>query len=631
MVEAKHKEKHVFDAEIGRVLDLVIHSLYTNEDIFLRELISNASDACDKLRYMAISNSNVFGDDAKLKICIKANKDEGSLLVHDNGIGMNHDDLVNNLGTIAQSGTQRFIEAMKQDKGKANDLIGQFGVGFYSVFMISDEVIVKSRKFDDNGKGWVWSSDGKDGFTITESDTELPRGTQILIKLKENKKEYLDRFRIEHIVTTYSDHVGFDIEWIDDEKGSDKLNGGAALWRKNKKDISSTQYNEFFRSVAHVGGEPWMILHNKSEGVVQYTNLLFIPKIKPFDLFHPDRRTNVKLYVNKVFITEDNVNLIPSYMRFLRGVVDSDDLPLNISRETLQNNSTVNKIRSLIVKKVLSELDKSAKSDSKAYVEFWDNFGSVLKEGLCEAMDTESRERILSVSRFYSSIGDELISLDDYLSRMKEQQKNIFFINADSIENARRSPQIEGFVSRGIEVLILRDPVDDFWTSVVQDYKGTGFKSVAISDIDLDEIAKSVEQDDSSAETEEDQEAVKLFLEKAKEILGDAVSEVGISKKLHDSPVCLAIKEGAMNSRMERMLIDQKQLSGSQKSAKILEINTKHPIIKNAIALNKDSDTEKVARVVHILFAEACVMENEEIVNKIDFLSKLNDLLCDSL
>lgn len=625
-------ETHAFDAEVGKVLNLVIHSLYTNEDIFLRELISNASDACDKIRYIAISSPDVLKEDSHLKIKISADKDNGLLVIKDNGIGMNKEDLINNLGTIACSGTQKFLEAMKRDKDAASELIGQFGVGFYSAFMVAEEVTVKSRKFDAENS-WVWKSNGDGQFTISEDPEFLSRGTEIVLKLKEDKKKYLDRFHIEHIVTMYSDHICFDIEWIEPEKEADKLNSSSALWCRNKNDITPEQYNEFFRSVAHIGGEPWLILHNKSEGVVQYTNLLFIPTTKPFDLFHPDRRCSVKLYVKKVFITEDNVQLIPQYMRFLKGVVDSEDLPLNISRETLQNNSVINKIRNSLVKRVLGELQKVADSDSEKYKTFWDSFGAVLKEGLCEGMDTESRERILSVCRFNTTLEDnKLVSLDDYISRMKENQKHIFFINSDSVVNAKTSPQIEGFISRGIEVLILCDPVDDFWVNVVQNYKNVDFMSVSSSDIDLNEIEKITDEQKSEEEEKCDEDTIKLFLEYIKEILGTSVADVRVSKKLCGSPVCLTTKEGAMNLRMERILKEQKQFAGMYGSSKIMEINLNHKIIKNLLSQYRESGKDaKISDVITILFAEACIVEGEEIVNKNEFIEKINSLLCNSL
>lgn len=629
------EEKLKFNAEVGKVLNIVIHSLYTNKDIFLRELISNASDACEKLRVSSITNPDLIDSQDELKITIKVDKENHKLCIADNGIGMNKQDLVESLGTIASSGTQKFLDAIKnnKDSSQAVELIGKFGVGFYSAFMVASEVIVKSRKAGEK-ESWLWRSKGDGEFTIGSLDEESPRGTEITLLLRPEEHEFLDKFRIEHIITTYSDHIGFPIEFIDEKGNSEKLNSKSAIWTKAKDDINAEEHNEFFRSVAHVGGEPWMILHNKNEGTIEFTNLLYIPSIKPFDLFHPDRRCSVKLYVNKVFITEDNVEVIPRYLRFLKGVVDSPDLPLNISRETLQNNKVVGTIRQSLVKKVISALKKKADEDLSDYTKFWNNFGAVLKEGLCEATDTEGRERLLSVCRFYSTAtsDDTLVSIEDYIKRMKPDQDNIYYLTGSNIETIKKSPQLEGFVSRGLEVLLLVDPVDDFWTSVVTEYQKYKLKSITRVDTDLEKFSvedSSQDQEDKSLNDSSEKNADSL-IEYFTKVLGDSVSSIKISKKLTNSPVCLSAGESGMDIRMERFLREQKQLS--YKSAKILEINVKHPIIKGIIeSYTKNGENSMLEDIIHLLFYQACIIEGEEIGNISSFADRMNNVFSNVL
>lgn len=625
------EEKLKFDAEVGKVLNIVIHSLYTNKDIFLRELISNASDACEKLRVSSITNPDLNDSQDELKITVSVDKENHKLCITDNGIGMNKQDLVDNLGTIASSGTQKFLDAVKNNKDSAQavELIGKFGVGFYSAFMVASEVIVKSKKAGEK-ESWLWKSKGDGEFTIKSLDEESPRGTEITLFLRPEEHEFLDKFRIEHIITTYSDHIAFPIEFIDEKGNSEKLNSKFAIWTRAKNDITQEEHNEFFRNVAHVGGEPWMILHNKNEGTIEFTNLLYIPSIKPFDLFHPDRRCSIKLYVNKVFITEDNVEIIPRYLRFLKGVVDSPDLPLNISRETLQNNKVVGTIRQSLVKKAISALKKRAEEDLSGYTKFWDNFGAVLKEGLCEAISTDAREELLSVCRFYSTgaSNDTLISIEDYIKRMKPDQDNIYYLTGNNIETIKKSPQLEGFISRGLEVLLLIDPVDDFWTNVVTEYQKYKLKSITRVDTDLEKFSVQEndegKKDESSGEnSEEDVDSLIKYFSK---VLGDSVSSVKVSKKLTSSPVCLAVGESGMDIRMERFLREQKQLT--YKSAKILEINIKHPIIKGIIkSYIKDGEGSMLEDIIHLLFNQACIIEGEEVGNTSSFSDRMNNVL----
>ncbi|MBV0899587.1 MAG: molecular chaperone HtpG [Wolbachia endosymbiont of Fragariocoptes setiger] len=613
-----------FDAEVGKVLNIVIHSLYTNKDIFLRELISNASDACDKLQYESKLNNNLLNSDEALKISISIDKEKNQLCIADNGIGMSRQDLIDNLGTIASSGTQKFLNAIKSNKSsdQAVELIGKFGVGFYSSFMVASEVIVESRKAGEE-ESWIWKSKGDGEYSIARSNDSTSRGTKITLIMRSEENEFLDKFRIEHVVTTYSDHINFPIEFVNEKGEVEKLNSKAAIWTKSKNDVTQEEHNEFFRSVAHVGGEPWMILHNKNEGVIEYTNLLYIPSIKPFDLFHPDRRCSVKLYVNKVFITENNVQIIPQYLRFLKGIVDSPDLPLNISRETLQNNRVVEQIKKSLIKRVIGELNKKAQENPEEYKKFWNNFGAVLKEGLCEALPTDEREALLSVCRFYSTNEDKLVSIEDYISRMKPEQKYIYYLTGNSLDSIKASPQLEGFSNKNLEVLLFIDPVDDFWTSVVNEYKNHTFKSVTRADVDLESFSS---EENQSVEKDSLPEEVDSIIQYFTKVLRSSVKSVKASKKLTDSPVCLAVDEGAMDLRMERFLREQKQLS--YRTPKVLEINTKHPIIKGIMKSHAEGNDESTLEdMVNLLFYQACITEGEEIEDISRFTQKLNNIL----
>lgn len=429
-------EKLEFGAETGKILNLMIHSLYTNKEIFLRELISNSADACDKLRYLAVADQNL-SKVQEFKISIIINEKERTISLSDNGIGMNREDLIQNIGTIASSGTQKFLEKMTGNDKKDHQLIGQFGVGFYSAFMVADkvEMITKKAGSDDV---WEWVSDGQNSYEIKKADKSeaIEHGTSIKLYLKEGMDEFLDSFRIKHIVKTYSDHIPFSIELTGADDKAEIINSGAALWAKDKNSITNDQYKDFYKSVAMQPDDPWLIMHNKNEGVVEFTNLLFIPSQKPFDLFHPDRKSRVKLFVKKVFIADEGIDLVPSNLRFLRGVVDSEDLPLNISRESLQYNSVISKIQKSITKKVYTELKKKLDKETESYNGFWTNFGACLKEGLCEA--TDNKESILDICLFKSALKDKLITLKEYIDDMKEKQNKIFFLRGEEGENATR-------------------------------------------------------------------------------------------------------------------------------------------------------------------------------------------------
>lgn len=625
--ESLNQTEYQFDVEVGKILNLMINSLYTNKDVALRELISNASDACDKLRYLAQQDQNLLSKD-ELKVTISSDPTAKKLIVEDNGIGMDKQDLFENLGTIAKSGTENFVKSLTGDNKKDIQLIGQFGVGFYSSFMIANEVEVISRKAGTD-QTYCWKSAGHGNFTIDQTENLKHCGTKIILHLKDDAKEFLDHFHIQNVVETYSDHIDIKIELIAQDGKAEAINSNGAIWTKSPKEISAEQYQQFYKHVSHLPGDPYMTIHNKVEGVLEYTNLLFIPSIKPFDLFHPDRRGRVKLYVKKVFISEE-LELTPAWLRFMRGIIDSQDLPLNISRETLQHNLVLDKIKTAVIKKILSELKKKAESSEEEYLKFWNNFGAVLKEGLCEP--TNFRDQILEICRFYSSRSpNKLISLKEYLSNLKENQEKIYYITAESVEKAKASPQLEGFISKDIEVLFLTDAVDEFWVMVNNNYQQKDFQSITRTDIDLEKIAES-----QSKKSEDNDEANKAkdvtnssfddLSKFIKEILKDHIKDVRISKKLTNSPVCLAVESGAMDIRMERYMLEQKQIPSS--SSKIFEINPKHHIIKNLQKnLNEESKKEENILIIKTLFDQACIVEGEPILDNQDFSSRLVKLI----
>lgn len=625
ITKQKNNEKEIlkFGAETGKILNLMIHSLYTNKDIFLRELISNASDACDKLRYFAITKPDLTKDDPILKLSIKIDEKNRTIKITDNGIGMNRQDLIDNIGTIASSGTQKLLEQISSDNSQKNlQLIGQFGVGFYSAFMVADKVDVISRKAGEN-ESWLWSSEGNGSFELSKSSAnELTRGTSITLHLRKDLDEYLDKFKIRHIVKSYSDHISIPIEWLNDKEEIEILNDGSALWTKSKSEIAEEQYNEFYKHIAYQPDKPWATLHNKNEGAIEFTNLLFIPSTKPFDLFHPDRKTRVKLYVKKVFITEDNIDLVPANLRFLRGIIDSEDIPLNISRETLQHNSMLAKIKKSIIKRVFSELKKKLSDDKADYEKFWDNFGAVVKEGLCESSD--NKEQILDCCLFRSTMQDKLITLDEYIANMKPNQKHIYFLSGDQADKLKNSPQLEGFLKHKIDVLLFTDTVDDFWVNVCADYKEKELKSVTRSGIDLDELDESDTKEENKKnelENEENKDLINFF----KSTLGSYISDAKISHKLVDSPVVLSVAEGSMDIRMERYLKEQKQLATS--SAKIIEINLDHPVIKKVSLHLKEAKIHEAEEIIKILFDQACIIEGEPVMNANEFSKRINNFL----
>jgi molecular chaperone HtpG len=646
-------QQYNFDVEVSKVLNLMINSLYTNKDVALRELISNAADACDKLRYLA-TQDNINNQD-ELSITINVNKSQKKLIISDNGIGMNKQDLIDNLGTIARSGTENFIKSLSGDNKKDLQLIGQFGVGFYSSFMIADKVEVITKKYNEDA-AYIWVSDAISGFTIEEFSNDgrnkneefnNKNGTKIILHLKDEAEDFLDRFHIKHVVQTYSDHINFKIYFIPEinEKEEDKelkaetLNSASAIWQKNKDAVTKEQYQEFYRHITHLPGEPFMTIHNKIEGLVSYSNLLFIPATKPFDLFHPDRKTAVKLYVKKVFISEE-LNLVPAYLRFIRGVIDSEDLPLNISRENLQHNAVIEKIKKSVISKVLSELKKKSDEDEEKYLEFWQNFGAVLKEGLCET--SEFREKILEICRFYSSKSpNKTISIKEYIDKAKIGQDKIYFLTGENIEKIQNSPQLEIFNKKDIEVLFLTDAVDEFWVTVALPYQPKHnpqniqweFQSINRNDVDLNKIDKINKEEDVEDGNNKEEEIKDIshssldgLLQFCKEILDKKVADIRISKKLTDSPVCLAVDANAMDIRLERFLLEQKQIQSA--SAKILEINPDNKIIKNLNQIYQDpNNKDQAVDTIRTLFDLACIIEDEPIKDSKDFSRRLQKML----
>ncbi|MBP2295711.1 molecular chaperone HtpG [Azospirillum rugosum] len=618
------EERLSFQAEVSRLLDIVAHSLYSEKEVFLRELVSNASDACDRLRYAALTQPELSADDPNLKVRLLVDKEARTLTVVDNGIGMNREDLVENLGTIARSGTAAFMRSLKEseksgDGKKDVNLIGQFGVGFYSAFMVATEVEVLTRKAGE-AQGWRWLSDGKGEFTISEV-ADLPRGTQIKLHLRDGDDEYLEEHRLATIVRKYSDHIAIPILFGegDDAKA---LNSASALWMRSKNEITADQYKEFYHHVGHAFDDPWLTLHWRAEGAIEYTNLLFVPSSKPFDLFDPKRAHRVKLYVKRVFITDSAEGLLPPYLRFLRGVVDSEDLPLNISREMLQHNPMLAKIRAGITRRVLSELGKKARDTEKAeeYATFWENFGAVLKEGLYD--DYEHRDELLKLMRFRTTAGDGLVSLEEYLGRMKEGQEAIFTISGDDIETLKRSPQLEGFKAKGVEVLLLTDPVDEFWVPSVGSFQDKPFKSVTRGGADLGKIQGGEEK---PAEEKASEGELTDLLALLKLTLQDAVKDVRPSERLTDSAVCLVADENDMDMHLERLLKQHKQLGMDAPAAKrILEVNPGHPLIKRLAERAKASGAAtSLDDAAWLLLDQARIVEGEALPDPAAFARRL--------
>ncbi len=606
-------EKIEFKTEVNKLLDIVINSLYSEKYIFLRELISNASDALDKLKYWTLTNPQLKKSNSPYQITITPNKDDNTLIISDNGIGMNRDDLINHIGTIAKSGTAEFLQNAK-DNASAVDLIGQFGVGFYSAFMVANKVEVITRRADSD-KAYKWVSDGVDGYEIAEAEREN-NGTDIKLFLKDDAKDFTDTIYLRNIIHTYSEHIDYPIVLNLGDAGEETVNTASALWMKNKAEITEKQYKDFYQHVTKNFDEPWMTLHFKAEGSIEYTGLLFIPSKAPYDLFQPDRMTGIKLYVNKVFISDKVEGLMPMYLRFVKGVLDSADLPLNISREMLQQNALIAKIRQGTVSRLFKELKNKAKNEED-YEKFWKAFGIAFKEGIYE--DFSNREEVAELSRFYTSTSEgKLTSLDAYIERMDKEQKAIYYITGDDAKTLACNPQLEAFREKGIEVLLLTDPIDEFWTQTLLSYKGHELKHISQAEIKLNAERK---------ELRADEDKLKALTEKMSEWFKDEAGKVEITENLTKSPASLTVESGQMSIHMERLMRNHQQKTAFD-STRILQINPYHPLIIRLSEMLSDSSKEAdVKDAAMLILEQAKIAEGEAVSNPSLFNEKLSEFI----
>lgn len=616
-------ETRPFEAEVSRVLDLVARSLYSDRSIFLRELISNASDACDRLRHRALTDPALLGDDPELRITVRLEPHRRTIVVTDNGIGMSREELIENLGTIARSGTAAFVEQMSGDAEADSGLIGQFGVGFYSSYMVADRVDVLSRP-PGAATGWHWSSDGRGEFTVSEDDAAPARGTVVRVHLRAEHREFMQPERLREIVRRYSDHIPLPIFLETGEGEPEHVNEASALWARAARDITSEQYTEFYRHVSHAFDEPWLTVHFKSEGRVEYTCLLFVPTTRPFDIFYPERGHHVKLYVRRVFVADDYEELVPPYLRFLAGVVDSEDLPLNISRETLQENPLVRRIRERLTRQVLRALARKAEKEPEEYPEFWEQFGSVLKEGL--AVDADHRAELFALARFETTAGNAKTGLAEYVERMPEGQDAIYYLSGEDLDRIRHSPHLEAFRARGVEVLLMTDPVDEVWLSMVPAYEEKPFRSVTRGAVDLDAI-KTDGEGNAEKEQEELPEGMEALIERLGGALGDSVKQVRVSHRLTDSPVCLAADEFDPDLHLARMLRERGTLTDPL--PRILEINPGHRIIRRLAGTGIEDGVFQ--RTAHLLLDQARLLEGESLPDAAAFASRLAETIEEAL
>jgi len=627
MTVSANSETRGFETEVNQLLDLMIHSLYSNKDIFLRELISNASDACDKLRFTAISDASLYEDDIELKIKVSFDKDSRSITISDNGVGMSRDEVVDNIGTIAKSGTRSFLDSITGDKKNDANLIGQFGVGFYSSFIVAEEVKLRTRKAGTSpDQGVEWVSAGKGEYKISSVE-KASRGTEVVLKLRADEDEFLNDWKLRSIITSYSDHIDFPVvleKTVEpEEEGQETVieeetvNQASALWTRAKADIKDEEYKEFYKHVAHDYEDPIDWSHNRVEGTNEYTSLLYIPARAPFDLYDREPRNGIKLYVQRVFIMDDSEQLLPRYLRFVRGVIDSNNLPLNVSREILQGSKVIDSIRSGSVKKILDMLGKIVKNDPEKYQKFWKEFGKVMKEGPAE--DFANREKVGKLLRFattHSGEAEQSVSLDDYIARMQEGQDKIYYIAADSHSAANNSPHLEIFRKKGVEVLLLSDRVDEWLTTHLSEYDGKKLQSVAKGELDLD-------KDEASAKAlEEKAKSSEKLIKRIKTALKDKVEDVRVTNRLTDSPACIVLNEQDMAMHMQRIL---KEAGHEMPSSKpILEINPDHPIVKK---LDAEKAKKKFADWSDILFDQAMLAEGGQLEDPAGFVAKLNAML----
>ncbi|MEI5638266.1 MULTISPECIES: molecular chaperone HtpG [unclassified Pseudoalteromonas] len=634
-MSAAQKETLGFQTEVKQLLNLMIHSLYSNKEIFLRELVSNASDAADKLRYLALQNGDLYEGDADLRVRISVDKDAKTVTIADNGIGMTRDEVISSLGTIAKSGTAEFFKNLTGDQAKDSQLIGQFGVGFYSAFIVADKVTVRTRKAGEK-HAIEWESQGEGEFTIADID-KPERGTEITLHLRDDETEFLESYRLRGIVTKYSDHISIPVELykepVPESEGPDgekieaqpgeweAINKATALWTRDKSEISEEEYKEFYKHVGHDWEEPLTWAHNKVEGKTEYTSLLYIPKKAPFDLYNRERQSGLKLYVQRVFIMDDAEQFMPSYLRFVKGLLDSNDLPLNVSREILQDNKITQAIRKGCTSRVLKMLDRMGKNKPEDYQVFWNEFGNVIKEGPAE--DMANKDAIAKLLRFSSTHTDEAtqnVSLEQYIERMKEGQDKIYYVVADSFEAAKNSPHLEIFRKKGIEVLLLSDRVDEWMMSHLTEFEEKQIQSITRGDLDLGDM----DDEETKKAQEESEKEVEGLIERVKSVLGEKVKEVRFTHRLTDSPACVVADDHDMSSQMQKLM---EQVGQAVPEAKpVFELNPEHQLVKH---LNVEQDEDKFAQWSEVLLDQAMLAERGSLKDPAGFVSRLNKLMLD--
>ncbi|WP_233143821.1 molecular chaperone HtpG [Aggregatibacter actinomycetemcomitans] len=622
-----NQETRGFQSEVKQLLQLMIHSLYSNKEIFLRELISNASDAADKLRFKALSNPDLYAGDGELRVCISFDSEKGTLTVSDNGIGMTREQVIDHLGTIAKSGTKEFLAALGSDQAKDSQLIGQFGVGFYSAFIVADKVTVKTRAAGEPAdKGVLWESAGEGDYTVTDIEKKS-RGTDVILHLRDDEKEFLNEWRLRGIIGKYSDHIGLPVEMLTKEyedEGKEigekweKINKSDALWTRSKNEISDEEYKEFYKHLSHDFADPLLWAHNKVEGNQEYTSLLYVPSKAPWDLFNREHKHGLKLYVQRVFIMDDAEQFMPNYLRFMRGLIDSNDLPLNVSREILQDNKVTAALRKALTKRSLQMLEKLAKDDAEKYQQFWKEFGLVLKEGPAE--DFANKEAIAKLLRFASTHNDsseQNVSLEDYVSRMKEGQKAIYYITADSYVAARNSPHLELFNKKGIEVLLLSDRIDEWMLSYLTEFDGKPLQSITKADLDLGDLA-----DKEAEEQKAQDESFGSFVERVKTLLGGRVKEVRLTHRLTDTPAVVSTDNDQMTTQMAKLFAAAGQPVPEVKYT--FELNPEHHLVKKVAEI---ADEAQFADWVELLLEQAMLAERGSLENPAAFIKRINKLL----